>query len=75
MEQLLTRTYPNTTLEDNQNQIILDLSCIESLSEKSKIINIDISKASIEELSSMIVSDMLTSVKEDLESASIAQDK
>lgn len=75
MEQLFSRTYPNTTIDDSQNQIILDLSCIESLNEKSERISIDISKASVEELSSMIVSDMLKSVKEDLASISITTDK
>lgn len=75
MEQLLSSTYPNTTLEDNQSQIILDLSCIESLSEKSDRQKIDISKASIEELSSMIVSDMITSVQKDLASVRITTSK
>lgn len=75
MKQLLSNTYPNTTLEDNQNQIILDLSCIESLNEKSEKANIDISKASVEELSSMIVSDMITSVRRDLASIRITASK
>ncbi len=75
MEQLLSNTHPKTTLENNQNQIILDLSCIESLSEKSEKESIDISKASVEELSSMIVSDMITSVREDLASVRITTSK
>ena len=75
MEQLLSSTYPNTSLEENQTQIVLDLSCIESLSEKSEKVKIDISKASIEELSSMIVSDMISSVKRDLTSIRISSSK
>ena len=36
MEQLLSSTYPNTSLEENQTQIVLDLSCIESLSRSEE---------------------------------------
>jgi hypothetical protein len=75
MESLLSSTYPNNTLEDNQNQIILDLSCIESSSEKSEKKKIDISKASIKELSSIIVSDMISSVRKDLASIRINTSK
>ncbi|MCB9175457.1 MAG: hypothetical protein H6589_12670 [Flavobacteriales bacterium] len=65
MEGLLTNSNSYFTSEDSFSQIILDVSCIESNINSSKK-TIDISKASIEELSSLIVSDMISSVKKDL---------
>jgi len=62
---LLTDHSSNSMFEDNSTQIILDLSCIETPTEKSQK-HIDITKASIEDLSSLIVKDMISSVKKDL---------
>ncbi|MBE7441249.1 MAG: hypothetical protein HS119_02220 [Flavobacteriales bacterium] len=62
---LLTDYSSNSMFEDNSTQIILDLSCIETPTEKPQK-HIDITKASIEDLSSLIVKDMISSVKKDL---------
>jgi len=74
MAQLFSN-YTETNLDDNFNPIILDISNIHGLSDDSNDQKVDISKASIEELSSIVVSDMINSVREDLASIEIASHK
>ena len=74
MEQLFSN-YPVTNSDDNFNPIILDISGIQGLSDDSNDQKVDISKASVEELSSIVVSDMISSVREDLASIKITSQK
>ncbi len=59
MNQLMTKTYPST-FENDSNSNLLDLSKLDSSSE------LNIRTASIEDLSKLIVTEMISSVKEDI---------
>ena len=74
MEQLFNN-FPAKNLDDNFNPIILDTIGVQGLSEESSNQKVDISKASIEELSSIVVTDMIDSVREDLASIRITSQK
>lgn len=67
MEQLFSN-FPAISLDENFNPIILDETEFHSLRDEMNKKRIDISKASIEELSSMVVSEMINSVRKDLKS-------
>ena len=60
MNQLMTYTYPSTTIEEDSTSILLDTGKIESQNE------LNIRTASLEDLRSLIVTKMMTTVKKDL---------
>lgn len=65
MGQLFSQTYPNVSFEEeNQKDLVFDISTVENEADSNQ--KVDIKNASIEELSSMIVSDMVMSLKSDL---------
>lgn len=53
-------TYPSTSFEDDSNSILLDTGKAGSHN------NLNINTATIEDLSNLIVAEMISSVKEDL---------
>lgn len=73
MQQLFS-TKPNTKIEDNFKPIVLETFEIQDLSEEFDDFEIDISTASIEELSSIVVSNMIKVVRKNLADVKVAND-